>query len=106
MRAVRQETNGSGPGQHVAPAIVSGKAKMSPYRFTVWNLLASLAWTASVAASAYGVGRLATGHHSWHDIAILVVGLGAAALVTIIAVRRQRRHTARHPAAVTDRPLR
>ena len=83
----------------VTPAIVSGTAKMPPYRFTFWNLLASLAWTASVAASAYGVGRLATGHHSWHDIAILVVGLGAAALVTIIAVRRQRRHTARRPAS-------
>lgn len=88
----------------VTPAIVSGTAKMPPYRFAFWNLLDSLTWTASVAASAYGVGRLATGHHTWHDIAILVVGLAAAALVTVIAVRRQRRHTVRRPAAVADGP--
>ena len=44
----------------VTPAIVSGTAKMPPYRFAVWNLLDALGWTVSVAASAYGVGRLAT----------------------------------------------
>ena len=47
----------------VTPALVSGTAKMPPYRFAVWNLLDSLGWTVSVAASAYGVGRLAAGHH-------------------------------------------
>jgi membrane-associated protein len=83
----------------VTPAIVSGTAKMPPYRFAFWNLLDSLTWTVSVAASAYGVGRLVTGHHAWHDIAILVVGLGAAALVTFLAVRRHRRHAAGPPAA-------
>jgi len=35
----------------VTPAIVSGTAKMPPYRFAVWNLLDSLTWTVSVAAS-------------------------------------------------------
>jgi membrane protein DedA with SNARE-associated domain len=59
----------------VTPAIVSGTAKMPPYRFAFWNLLDSLMWSVSVAASAYGVGRLATGHHTWHDVAILVIGL-------------------------------
>jgi membrane protein DedA with SNARE-associated domain len=63
----------------VTPAIVSGTAKMAPYRFAVWNLLDSLTWTVSVAASAYGAGRLATGHHTAHHIAILVIGLGAGA---------------------------
>ncbi len=77
------------------PAIVSGTAKMRPYQFAFWNLLDSLGWTVSVAASAYGVGRLATGHHTGHDIAILVIGLGAGALVTVAAVRRHRRRTAR-----------
>ena len=67
----------------VTPAIVSGTAKMRPYQFALWNLLDSLGWAVSVAASAYGVGRLATGHHTWHDIAILVVGLGVGALVTV-----------------------
>ena len=38
------------------PAIVSGTAKMRPYQFAVWNLLDSLGWAVSVAASAYGVG--------------------------------------------------
>jgi len=88
----------------VTPAIISGTAKMPPYRFAFVNLLDSLAWTVSVAASAYGVGRLATGHHAWHDIAILVTGLGAAALIIAVAVRRHRKHTARHPAAVADGP--
>jgi membrane protein DedA with SNARE-associated domain len=76
------------------PAIVSGTAKMPPYRFAVWNLLDSLGWSVSVAASAYGVGRLATGHRTGHDVAILIVGLGAGALVAVAAVRRRRRRRA------------
>ena len=84
----------------VTPAIVSGTAKMPPYRFAVWNLLDSLGWTVSVAASAYGVGRLATGHHTGHDIAILVIGLGAGTLIAVTAMRRHRRRTARRPAGV------
>ena len=78
----------------VTPAIVSGTAKMRPYQFAFWNLLDSLGWTVSVAASAYGVGRLATGHHNRHDVAILLIGLGAGAVVTVVAVRRHRK---RHP---------
>ena len=83
----------------VTPAIVSGTAKMSPYQFAVLNLLDSLGWTASVAASAYGAGRLATGHHAWHDIAFLVIGLGIGALFTVVVVRRHRRQKARRPHA-------
>jgi len=77
------------------PAIVSGTAKMRPYQFALWNLLDSVGWAVSVAASAYGVGRIATGHHTGHDIVILVIGLGVGALVTVAAVRRHRRRTAR-----------
>ena len=84
----------------VTPAIVSGTAKMRPYRFAVWNLLDSLGWTVLVAASAYGIGRLATGHHAWHDIAVLVIGLGIGALFTVVVVRRHRRQKARRPGAV------
>ena len=86
------------------PAVVSGTAKMPPYRFAFWNLLDSLGWTVSVAASSYGVGRLVTGHHTWHDVAILAIGLCAVALGIVIAARRHRRHEARHPAAATDKP--
>jgi membrane protein DedA with SNARE-associated domain len=88
----------------VTPAIVSGTAKMRPYQFALWNLLDSLGWTLSVAASAYGVARLATGHHTWHDIAILVIGLGAGALLTVAAVRRHRRRTARPLDAPASEP--
>ena len=88
----------------VTPAIVSGTAKMPPYRFAVWNLLDSLTWTVSVAASTYGAGRLAAGHHTARDIAILVIGLGAGTLVTVTAVRRHRRRTARCPAGVAGGP--
>ena len=86
------------------PAVVSGTAKMPPYRFAFWNLLDSLGWTVSVAASSYGVGRLATGHHTWHDAAILLIGLGATALGIVVAVRRHRKHEPRRPAAATNGP--
>ena len=84
------------------PAIVSGTAKMPPYRFAFWNLLDSLGWTLAMAASAYGVGALATGHHTGHDIAILAVGLGAGAIVAVAARRRHRRRAARRLGAAAD----
>jgi membrane protein DedA with SNARE-associated domain len=87
------------------PAIVSGTANMPPYRFALWNLLDSLGWSVSVAASAYGLGRLATGHHTGHDIAILAIGLGAGAIGAVAATRRHRRRAAhRLGAAVTGTP--
>jgi membrane protein DedA with SNARE-associated domain len=86
------------------PAIVSGTAKMPPLRFAVFNLVDSLAWTVSVAASVYGLSRLVTGHHNWHDVAILVIGLGAGALVTVTAVRRHRRRMAEHRGAADGSP--
>ena len=46
------------------PAIISGTAKMKWSQFAVWNLVASLLFTLSVASTAYGVGRVATGHRS------------------------------------------
>jgi membrane protein DedA with SNARE-associated domain len=77
------------------PAIVSGTANMPPYRFAFFNLLDSLGWSVSVAASAYGLGRLATGHHTGHDIAILAIGLGAGAIGAVAATRRRRRRAGR-----------
>jgi membrane protein DedA with SNARE-associated domain len=84
------------------PAIVSGTAKMPPYRFALWNLLDSLGWSVSVAASAYGLGRLATGHYTGHDIAILAIGLGAGTIVAVAAARRHRRRAARRLGAAAD----
>ena len=86
----------------VTPAIVSGTANMPPYRFAFWNLLDSLGWSVAVAASAYGVGRLATGHHAVHDIAILVVGLAAGAIVAVVAVRRHRRRRTQRLEPIVD----
>jgi membrane protein DedA with SNARE-associated domain len=77
------------------PAIVSGTAKMRHGQFVVWNLIASLAFAISVAASTYGVGRLVTGHVSPRDFLTLVVGLGVGALVMVWFVRHRRRVAAR-----------
>jgi membrane protein DedA with SNARE-associated domain len=89
------------------PGIVSGTARMSPYRFAFWNLLASFAWTASVVASTYGVSKIVTGQFSWDDLGSLIVGLGVAALVIHFIIRRRRRtHRGRRPAAVVDEPSR
>ena len=87
----------------VTPAIVSGTAKMPPYRFAFWNLLDSLGWSVSVAASAYGISRLVTGHHTVHDIAILVIGLAAGVLVAVVAARRRRRRRTQRLGPIVNR---
>jgi membrane protein DedA with SNARE-associated domain len=86
----------------VTPAIVSGTARMPPFRFAVFNLLDSLGWSVSVAASVYGIGRLATGHHAAHDVAVLVIGLAAGVLVAVVAVRRHRRRRTQRLGSVVD----
>jgi membrane protein DedA with SNARE-associated domain len=60
------------------PAIVSGTTKMRHRRFAFWNLLASLGFALSVTASAYGIGKLATGNHTAHGLTALLVGLTTA----------------------------
>jgi membrane protein DedA with SNARE-associated domain len=84
------------------PAIISGTAKMKRSQFAVWNMIASLAFTISVTATAYGIGRVSTGHHSRTDILILIAGLAVGALLIYLFVRRHRRHKAlllEHPSA-------
>jgi membrane protein DedA with SNARE-associated domain len=73
------------------PSIVSGTAKMQHGQFILWNLVASFAFSVSVAASSYGLGRIFTGHHSPRDISTLVVGLAVGILATVIFVRHRRR---------------
>jgi membrane protein DedA with SNARE-associated domain len=87
------------------PAIVSGTARMPPSRFALWNLLDSLGWSVSLAASAYGIGRLATGHHTGHDVAILLIGLAAGVVVAVAAVRRHRRRTTRPERGHSDQAV-
>lgn len=76
------------------PAIISGTARMKLSQFARWNLLASVLFTLSVTTTAYGFGRVTTGHHSRTDILILVFGLALGAWLTVLAVRRHRRHQA------------
>jgi membrane protein DedA with SNARE-associated domain len=77
------------------PAIVSGTANMRRGQFVLWNLVASFAFALAVAATTYGLGRLFSGHHAWHDIATLVLGLAVGALITVFFVRRRRKALAR-----------
>jgi membrane protein DedA with SNARE-associated domain len=73
------------------PAIVSGTAKMKYGQFVLWNLLAAFGFAVSVGTSAYGIGRVVTGHDSLKDIGILVLGLVVGVLVAVIFVQRRRR---------------
>ena len=98
----------------VTPAIISGTARMRHGQFIVWNLLASLAFSVSVGASVYGLGRIASGHHTGRDLAVLVVGVGVGTLLVVRARRRHRRRRGRRrwgrrsprtgPDRRTDRP--
>jgi membrane-associated protein len=76
------------------PAVVSGTAKMHHGQFVVWNLVASFAFAVSVAASAFGIGRLVTGNTTLHDFLTLLVGLAMGALVMVWFVRHHRRRLA------------
>jgi membrane protein DedA with SNARE-associated domain len=73
------------------PAVVSGTAKMHHGQFVVWNLIASFAFAVSVAASAFGIGRVVTGNTSLHDILTLLVGLAMGTLVMLWFMHHHRR---------------
>ncbi len=75
-------------------------------QFVLWNLLASFGFAVSVAASAYGLGRIFTGHDSVRDIVTLLVGLAVGALVMVLYVRRRRRRAAAPGGHMADRSAR
>jgi membrane protein DedA with SNARE-associated domain len=77
------------------PAIISGTARMKLSQFALWNLFASIGFALSVSATAYGVGRVTTGHRSAEDYVILILGLAMSSLLVFIFVRRHRRHKTR-----------
>ncbi|HXA33677.1 MAG TPA: hypothetical protein VNV87_15595 [Acidimicrobiales bacterium] len=74
------------------PAIISGAAKMEQGQFIVWNFVASTGFALAVAPTAYGAGKVATGHNSTKDVVILIFGLAMSALLVTMLVRRHRRH--------------
>jgi membrane protein DedA with SNARE-associated domain len=76
------------------PAIISVTAKMKRGQFVLWNFVASIAFALSVAPTAYGAGKVTTGHNSTKDVFILIFGLAMSALLVLILMRRHRRHTA------------
>jgi membrane protein DedA with SNARE-associated domain len=73
------------------PAIISGTAKMKYGQFVVWNFFASLGFALSVGASAYGLGRIASGHRALTDILALVIGLAVGTTIVSLGVRHHRR---------------
>jgi membrane protein DedA with SNARE-associated domain len=75
------------------PAIVSGTAKMRYGQFVLWNLLAAFGFAVSVAASAYGIGRVVTGNETPGDVATLALGIAVGVVVAVLFV--QRRHRSR-----------
>jgi membrane protein DedA with SNARE-associated domain len=80
------------------PAIISGTARMKLTQFAVWNAIASFLFSLSVALTAYGVGRVATGNHTSKDVAILVIGLVVAAVLITVFLRRRRANAKPAPA--------
>lgn len=81
------------------PAIISGTAKMHYRQFVLWNLIASLGFALSVGPSAYGLGRVASGHHSPRDIGILVFGLLVGTVLVVLTLRHRRKLKARRAPA-------
>jgi membrane protein DedA with SNARE-associated domain len=73
------------------PSIVSGTARMRRRQFIIWNLVDSFAFSISVAASAYGIGKLVTGHLSGVNVASLILGIIVGALLIMLSVRHHRR---------------
>jgi membrane protein DedA with SNARE-associated domain len=67
---------------------------MKQGQFALWNFVASVAFALAVAPTAYGAGRVATGHNSTKDVIILIFGLAMSAMLVAILMRRHRRHSA------------
>jgi membrane protein DedA with SNARE-associated domain len=75
----------------VTPAIISGTAKMPHREFALWNFLAALGFALVTVAGAYGIGRLATGHHAVADVAILVLGVALGSGLYLVSRHLHRR---------------
>lgn len=75
----------------VTPAVVSGTAGMRLRQFVIWNFIASFVYAVSVTLSAYGLGRVLSGHTSARDIAALATGLIVTAIIVLVMRRRHER---------------
>ena len=85
----------------VTPSIVSGALDMKFSQFVVWNFLAGTVFAVSVGASAYGLGKVSTGHTDPVSVGMLIGGVVVTALC-VVAVVLHHRHRARASAAPAD----
>lgn len=85
----------------VTPSIVSGALEMKFRQFAVWNFAAGTAYVLAVGPTAYGAGRVATGHHDPVSLGMLIGGLAVTAVCVVLARRDYRRHKARRSSAGT-----
>ena len=59
-------------------------------QFVIWNFLDVLGFTLFTVGGAHGIGRIATGQHALHDLAILVVGVGVGSLILFVVRRHYK----------------
>jgi membrane-associated protein len=78
----------------VIPAYVAGTASMVFLVFFIFNSIAAVSYQFATGLSAYGVGRVATGHADAKSVVALAVGLALIALVVWLLIRRHRRSRA------------
>jgi membrane-associated protein len=78
----------------VTPSIVSGALEMKFRQFAVWNFAAGAAFVLAVGPTAYGAGRVSTGHHDPVSLGMLIGGVAVAAVCVMLARRDYRRHKA------------
>jgi membrane protein DedA with SNARE-associated domain len=89
------------PGLRVAAAWLAGESRMPWRRFLLWNALGGIGWASTIGTASYFLGKSASGALG----AIGFVGVGIAAVVFLIARRREliRRRVGANPNAVSDR---
>ena len=89
------------PGLRVAAAWLAGESRMPWRRFLLWNALGGIGWASTIGTASYFLGKSASGSLG----AIGFVGVGIAAVVFLIARRREliRRRAGANPNTVSDR---
>jgi membrane protein DedA with SNARE-associated domain len=83
----------------VTPSIVSGVLAMNFRQFAVWNFLAGTVFVVAVGSGAYGVSRVATGHHDPASLGMLAGGFAVAAACIALARRYHHQRKTRRSSA-------
>ena len=77
------------------PCMISGIARMKYAQFLVWNFVAGAAYVFSLGLTAYGAGKVSSGHQDPSGIGSLIVGIAAGVCVILLGRRYYRRRKAR-----------